>query len=59
MDSHNKYFVNLKVKNDNYMPLSILPLTSVTSYLDTVWTWFYSPVIYHCRPSIAGVDPET
>lgn len=56
MDLYNKYFVNLKVKNDNYMLLSILFLILVTSYLDIVWIWFYSFVIYYCYFSIVGVD---
>lgn len=56
MDLYNKYFVNLKVKNDNYKLLGILFLILVTSYLDIVWIWFYSFVIYYCRFSIVGVD---
>lgn len=58
MDLYNKYFVNLKVKNDNYKLLGILFLILVTSYLDIVWIWFYSFVIYYCYFSIVGVDLE-
>lgn len=58
MDLYNKYFINLKVKNDNYKLLGILFLILVTSYLDIVWIWFYSFVIYYCRFSIVGVDLE-
>lgn len=56
MDLYNKYFVNLKVKNDNYKLLGILFLILVTSYLDIVWIWFYSFVIYYYYFSIVGVD---
>lgn len=58
MDLYNKYFINVKVKNDNYKLLGILFLILVTSYLDIVWIWFYSFVIYYCYFSIVGVYLE-